>query len=226
MTGPLSVRARDVLFAHWPVDPARLRPHVPDALSIATFEGSAWLSVVALEMVGVRVGPLPNSTAPFGQVNFRTYARFDGELGVYFLSLDSGSRLAAAVARQVWDLPFHAVHSRVDHRDDRTTLRSERRDGGARFDARYEPRGAPSPLDPGTLAHSLIERHRFFVEREAGIAVGEIDRDPWQVCDADADIRTNTLAQSPGIEVNLDDPTTHYSPQFESRTGRPTAGRE
>jgi hypothetical protein len=91
MTGLLSVRARDVLFAHWPVDPSQLRPHVPDPLSIATFEGS---------------------------------------------------RLAAAVARRIWGLPFHAARSRVDHRDDRTILRSERRDGSARFDARYERRRA------------------------------------------------------------------------------------
>lgn len=223
MTGLLSVRARDVLFAHWPLDPSALRPHVPDPLSIATFEGDAWLGVVALEMTGVRAGPLPAGTAPFGQVNLRTYVRFDGDLGVYFLSLDAGNAAAVAVARRVWGLPFHAARSRVDRRDGTVTLRSRRRDGGARFDARFEPRGEPSPADPGTLTASLVERHRFFVQGDDGrIAVGEIERDPWQLSAVDAAVRTNTLPAAAGLDVTLDEPRTHYSPVFESTTGRPT----
>jgi hypothetical protein len=223
MAGFLSVRARDVLFAHWPVDPAVLRRHVPDGLTVATFEGDAWLGVVALEMTGVRAGPLPNLSAPFGQVNFRTYARFDGDLGVYFFSLDAGRRVAAEAGRRVWGLPFHPARSRVDRRGETVTLRSRRQDGSARFDARYEPRGEPAPAEPGSLTASLIERHRFLVPQGDGeVAVGEIERDPWQLSAVDADIRTNTLASAAGISIDLGEPTTHYSPVFESKTGRPS----
>ena len=37
--------------------------------------------------------PVPVSR-PFVQVNLRTYVRFDGDPGVYFLSLDAGNRAA------------------------------------------------------------------------------------------------------------------------------------
>lgn len=227
---PLSVRARDVLFAHWPVAPDALAAHVPDPLSVATHAGSAWLGVVALEVTGVRLGPLPDVTTPFLQVNFRTYVRHDGDLGVYFCSLDCASPAAAAAGRAGWALPFHAADGRADRHGGTVTYRSRRRgtpadeDGErrpvARFDARFAPAGDPSPVDPDSLADFLVERHRYFVPGEDGLLVGEIARDPWQVCDADAEVRTNTLAAAAGIDAALGTPEVHYSPRFESRTGR------
>jgi len=44
------MRWEDVLFAHWPVDPAIVRPTLPDGLDVDLFEGDAYLSVVAFVM--------------------------------------------------------------------------------------------------------------------------------------------------------------------------------
>ena len=44
---------------HWPVGVEELRPLVPPALGIDTFEGSAWLGVVPFDMTGVRPHFLP-----------------------------------------------------------------------------------------------------------------------------------------------------------------------
>ena len=40
----------DLLFAHWPVDAAALRPLLPEGLHVDTFEGQAWLGVVPFGM--------------------------------------------------------------------------------------------------------------------------------------------------------------------------------
>src|ERR1700753_3100034 len=55
-TGPWLLRMtwHDLLFAHWRVDAASLRPRVPPGLEIETFDGSAWLGVVPFTMSGVR----------------------------------------------------------------------------------------------------------------------------------------------------------------------------
>src|SRR6266436_2899180 len=45
----------DLLFAHWPVDAAMLRSHIPAGLAIDTFDGQAWLGVVPFSMTGVRL---------------------------------------------------------------------------------------------------------------------------------------------------------------------------
>jgi len=222
MTGPLAVTARDVLFAHWPVAPAAVAPAVPDGLSVATRDGSAWLTVVVLEMTGVELGPVRSPTRPFAQINLRTYVRHEGDLGVYFLSLDAGDALAARAGRRVWSLPFHAADSEVRRRDETVVVRSRRRRDGARFDARYRPDGDASPAESGSLADFLIERHRYYVERDGDLAVGEIERDPWQLATAEAEIRTNTLVPAGGPSVPDAEPECHYSPRFESTTRRPT----
>jgi translation initiation factor 2B subunit (eIF-2B alpha/beta/delta family) len=42
---------RQVLFANWPVDPDVMDTHLPDGLEPDTYDGSAWLSVRALEVL-------------------------------------------------------------------------------------------------------------------------------------------------------------------------------
>jgi uncharacterized protein YqjF (DUF2071 family) len=96
----------DLLFAHWPVDAARLRATLPEALELDLFEGRAWLGVVPFRMndVGLRRLPAPGATR-FPELNVRTYARHLGRPGVWFYSLDAGSALAVAGARAWFHLP-------------------------------------------------------------------------------------------------------------------------
>ncbi|MEZ0371894.1 MAG: DUF2071 domain-containing protein, partial [Candidatus Sericytochromatia bacterium] len=52
----------DLLFAHWPVPPALLRPLLPEGLALQTWEGQAWIGVVPFRMENVTprlVPPLP-----------------------------------------------------------------------------------------------------------------------------------------------------------------------
>lgn len=219
----LAVAARDVCFAHWPVAPDHLRPHLPDPLDPMHVEGSAWLSVVTLEMVDVRTGPVSTLARPFTQVNFRTYVEHaeTGDPGVYFLSLDCGDPLAGAVGSGAWGLPFRRADSSTVRRGDEVVVRS-RRVGGrpeARFDARYRPTGESYHARQGTLADALIERHRFFVERGGTVTAGEIERDPWELYEAEATIHANTLAAAQGIDAPAEAVHVHYSPRFESTTG-------
>src|SRR5262249_3186317 len=85
----------DLLFAHWQVPAARLRRHLPAGLDLDTWEGTAWVSVVAFRL-GVRLRGLPplGPGSNFLELNLRTYARLGGEPGVFFLSIHAGSRVA------------------------------------------------------------------------------------------------------------------------------------
>ena len=63
----------------------------------------------------------PTLDAPFAgtfslsELNVRTYVTHGGKGGVYFFSLDAGSRVAAWAARATYHLPyFHAHMSSVD----------------------------------------------------------------------------------------------------------------
>jgi hypothetical protein len=235
----LTVTGRDVLFAHWPLDPATVEPHVPDVLDVETFDGSAWVSVLALENRGFGPGPieLPSGLERgFPQLNLRTYVTFGGRSGVYFLSLDAGARLAASVGRRAFGIPFHRARMRLTRRNGEVTCRSHRPgDPPATFQARYRPTGEPYRAEPDTIESFCIEHFRYFLpadeDRRPGtdrgddrVWVGELDREPWALRPVRATIRTNTLFEAAGVPTPASDPVVQYSPGFTMRI-EPLAAR-
>ena len=102
----MRMRWRDLLFAHWVVDEAALRPLIPPSLEIDTFEGRAYLGVVPFGMEDVSPRGLPALPylGAFPEVNVRTYVRDGAQDGVWFFSLDAGRRLAVNSRR------WHPLH--------------------------------------------------------------------------------------------------------------------
>lgn len=234
MDASLTTAARGVLFAHWAVDPGELRPHVPEPLELDTYDGDAWLGVLTFEVVEARPRALPPGlapTRPFGQVNLRTYVRHDDRPGVYFLTLDAGTRIGAAALGTALGLPCYRARTSVSGADsDEVRFRSRRSSSGqppATFEATYGPTGPASTVEHGSLDEFCIERTRWYttcgrtspyLSRVSGaerLRVGEIQRDPWQVADADADIERNSLARAVGLEAP-GEPVVRFSPGFES----------
>src|SRR5581483_10089721 len=94
----------ELLFAHWPVEPAQLLPTLPPGLRLDGYNGQAWVGVVPFRLSGLRprwLPPLPGLST-FPELNVRTYVRGpDGEKpGVWFYSLDAASPLAVWSARE------------------------------------------------------------------------------------------------------------------------------
>src|SRR3954466_16034111 len=64
-----------LLFMHWRLPVDALRPHIPEALGIDTFDGSAWIAITPLDLWNVRpifVPPVP-FVSDFHELNVRTY---------------------------------------------------------------------------------------------------------------------------------------------------------
>src|SRR3954454_15825843 len=124
----------DLLFCHWPVDEAQLRPHVPASLPLDRFEGRAWLSITPFEVQGTRPrGALPPPVlSRFPELNVRTYVVRDSKPGIWFFSLDAASALAVAAARTLYRLPYFRARMRIE----------TARDGGLDYvSERADPRG-------------------------------------------------------------------------------------
>jgi hypothetical protein len=226
MSPAIRLRGRDVLFVHWPVDPAMLRERLPARVEVDTYEGSAWVSVVLQEVA--QVGLDGSLSAPLGvpQLDFRTYVSQDGERGVYFLTCDTGQRLNSLLGSRTFGLPFTHADITLQRRGENIVVRSRRSDGSeARFDVRYRQVGSSGPAEAGSVPEFLIERHHYYTPAEGPplgrsdgeLVVGEVGREPWQVGPAEASIRTNTLFEAVGLESPDDDPIVQYCPQFEAR---------
>jgi uncharacterized protein YqjF (DUF2071 family) len=207
----------DLLFAHWPVAPDVIRPHVPPVLAIDTFDDQAWLGVVPFRMSGIRPRPLPEVPwlSRTDEINLRTYAVVEGKPGVFFFSLDAGSPLAVLLARRFFHLPyFHAKITIRYHGDtvDYASQRIPRGDSPGAFAANYRPIGPVFEAALGSLDRWLTERYCLYsTDRRGRLFRGDIHHSVWPLQPAAAEIRCNTLAQGFGLAVPDVPPVLHFA---------------
>ena len=155
----------DLLFAHWPLPPSELEQLLPPPLRLDTFDGRAWISLTPFVLSGLRhaaAPPLPYFST-FPELNVRTYATLDEKPGIYFFSLDAGSRLAVEGARRIYRLPyFLAQMSARQQRVGAVAYESKRIDSrghDALFNGSYAPVGPIFVAKESTLEHFLVERY-------------------------------------------------------------------
>lgn len=211
----------DLLFIHYRVDAALLRPLIPAALSIETFDGSAWLAIVPFRMSGIRPRRLPAApwVSNFAELNVRTYVRLDDRPGVWFFSLDAANPLAVQVARRTYHLNYCDAQMRCDRAADGTIAYTSRRTHRAmkraEFIATYRPAGPSFQAQPGTAEHFLTERYCLYSASADGrLFRGEIAHAPWSLQAAEAKIRRNTMATPLG--VTLPEPSMlHYADRLD-----------
>ncbi|WP_051669814.1 DUF2071 domain-containing protein [Bryobacter aggregatus] len=85
---------RHLLFAHWPIEPEKLIPLLPEPVTLDLFEGMAWVAVVPFRMAGVRprFAPALPWISDFIELNLRTYVlpkQGRQQPGVHFWSLEA-----------------------------------------------------------------------------------------------------------------------------------------
>jgi len=207
----------DLLFMHWPVAAATLRPLIPASLEIDLHGGSAWLGVVPFRMSGICARGLPPipGTSAFPELNVRTYVRAEGKPGVWFFSLDAANALAVAAARASFHLPyFRAQMSCAPAPGDTVIYRSHRTHRGAPtadFRAEYAPAGERFEAAPGTIDYFLTERYCLYAASRTRLFRGEIDHAPWPLQRADSTIGVNTMASAAGVPLPDMKPVLHFA---------------
>jgi uncharacterized protein YqjF (DUF2071 family) len=207
---------RDALFLHWRVDAPMLRRAIPRDLELDTFDGEAWVSIVAFRITAARLRGMPPFAAlpPFDEINVRTYVRDQEKGGVWFFSLDAANALAVRAGRTGLHLPY--IDARIDGswQVSRCAYRSERtRDTApARFSAAVSFDGTARPAASGTLEQWLAERYCFFTTGRRGRTLrGDVAHEPWPLYDATATISENELLSSAGIVALDAEPIAHAS---------------
>jgi uncharacterized protein YqjF (DUF2071 family) len=177
-------RWHSLLFLHWPVPEATLRPLVPPELSIDLYDGVAYLGLIPFVVEQARPVGAPGPLGlDFLETNVRTYVHVEGrDPGVYFFSLDAASRLAVVGARLGFGLPYY--HARMQmRRDDRIVDYSMRRLTGSSgtLALRYEVGERLGASAPGTLEHFLIERYLLHVKRGRRLWTTQVHHRPYPV---------------------------------------------
>lgn len=219
---------RDLLFLHWPYDPAAVQMMLPRGLHVDTYDNAAYMGVVPFFMVDVRPFMLPPTIfySNFPELNFRTYVHDEeGNPGVWFFSLDAANWLAVEAARRWYHLPyFHAEMTGGRDADTGEIDYYSKRVGTDESQACefvYAPASDFEPAEPGSLEFFLIERYLLFAwsEKQQQLFKGQVYHPPYPLCEVnvidynDSLFEINGLARpgvapihaimSPGVDVEI-----------------------
>jgi uncharacterized protein len=205
---------RDLFFAHWQVPVNALRQLLPGCLEIDIYRGAAWVSIVAFRLdVRHRWLPSLGFCTNFLELNLRTYVRWQGEGGIYFLSIHADSRIAVNLARLLTPLPYAQA------------LLSYRRTGKLwqlqclpsvnkqpQLEVQISPTTAASSLACDSVEAWLLDRYRAFVPDKRERLHRMVARHPpWSVQPVATDFHINTLGKHWGLDLGRQPDLAHFA---------------
>ncbi len=208
-----------LLFAHWRVPLDTLRPLIPAALEIDTYNGEAWVGVVPFRMSDIRFHGLPllPYVSAFAELNVRTYVIRDGKPGVWFFSLDAANPLAVEVARGSFHLPYFNARMRVERNGDSIrydSRRTDRRTTAGEFRGVYRPASPVFRSEARSLDAWLTERYCLYAAQGDRLWRADIHHAPWPLQPAEAEIDVNTVADEAGVQLS-GPPLLHYAERLD-----------
>ncbi|MBT8166081.1 MAG: DUF2071 domain-containing protein [Acidimicrobiia bacterium] len=216
---------RDLAYAHWPYDPAVVQRNLPAGLEVDTFDGRAWVGLVAFRMERIRLPGTPSVPylGTFPETNVRTYVRGpDGTPGVWFDSLDVTRLLPVLVARASYRLPYMWSKMSIQRRSAEIEYTARRRWPGRRGSSSVlvvEPGDRIDRPDP--LEQFLTARWGLFTELRSRLAYAPVDHPAWPLYRAGVVRLEDELVEAAGYSAPAGEPIVHYSPGVEVRIGLP-----
>ena len=204
-----------LVFMHWRIDEAALRPLVPAGLTIDTFDGSAWIAVAPFTMWDVRLSftpPVP-WLSDFHETNVRTYGHYEGVPGVWFLSLDANSLPAVIGARMLYHLPYFHAGIELEQEDKAINyhLRRDDADKPAELKTSWTIGAKLPEAQPGSLEFFLTERYCLYSARAETLYRARIHHCPWPLQQADMGNLYSTMIESHGLPTPVGEPLLHYA---------------
>jgi hypothetical protein len=205
---------RDLLFVHWPMPAAAVRPLVPSGLELDLLGGRAYVTLIPFAIPDARPVGFPRMfRMRFLETNLRTYVRAaDGQVGIYFFSLEASSLLAVAGARLLYGLPYFLARMSMQREASRVAYASRRRGGGPALDVVWSVGEPVGTAATGTADHFLVERYSLYVVRAGAIHRGRVRHRPYPLRRVSVERLSESLLAASGLPAPLDPPSYHYSP--------------
>lgn len=193
---------RRALFLHYRIDSETLRRYIPQAFELERFDGSAWITMVALTMQDFR----PHSRSPFWSrivfclreqrfLNIRTYVRHGKERGAFFLWGWLSRPLFLPLREGPCRLTCGFANIRYSHERESGKLTGEVVTSKGRFtySADVDPATQFRACPSRSLAEFALERYDgFFWWRNAARMFRAWHR-PWRIATVPALIQDESL---------------------------------
>ncbi len=165
------------LFMHWEVPAETLREMVPQKLSLDTFNGKAYVSVVPFTMEKIRPRFLPSVgfISNFHEINVRTYVEADSKKGVYFLSMEAQKWLSAVVSKKISGLPYEKSYINRTQNE----YRSANKKNAFTLDVEFSI-GAAIPQKTA-LENWLTERYCLYLDKNSELYRFDVHHRAWEL---------------------------------------------
>lgn len=210
---------RWLTFLHWPYDPDQVRPLLPPALKLDTFEGAAWIGLVPFEIHNFR------GLRDFPETNVRTYVIDPaGCRAVWFFSLDADRLAAVAGARIGYGLPYFWASMRVIEEESTVRYQSRRRWPHARnvaSDISVQPGEPFCPEELTERDYFLTARYRLCALRFGQLVYGQIEHEAWPLARCRLVKLQQTFIEAAGLASPQGAPLVHFSPDLDVGIGYP-----
>jgi uncharacterized protein YqjF (DUF2071 family) len=202
---------RDLLFLHFPMDPAELRHLVPEQLDLDLYPDqrgrvSAWIGVVPFRMEGIRPNWAPSVpwVSAFPETNVRTYVHRAGrDPGVYFLSLDAARWIACKIARRQFGLLYWHARMSVVREKEMIRYTCDRIEGDGSGSASLEACATFGPsagiAEPRSADFWFLERYILYAQRDAEIVKGRVWHRPYPMRGAKLESCNQSLTTAAGL---------------------------
>lgn len=216
-------RWRYLTFLHWRYQPDQIRPLLPEALVLDTFDGAAWVGLTPFLLEGLRPPFVPALPwiSPFPEMNVRTYVLGpDGEPGIWFFTLEADRLLAVAGARLSYRLPYRWAGMHVDRQNDTVAYASTRKRPFGSASARVRVQ-IGEPVESTELDRFLTARFRLYTLFGRRLAFAQIEHEPWPLRTAHAFMVEQDVIERSGVPRASGEPNLRYSPGVDVRVGRP-----
>jgi uncharacterized protein YqjF (DUF2071 family) len=130
---------------------------------------------------------------------------------VWFFSLDAGSRIAVALARRSYRLPYHHARMAMVESRGAVSFRSRRTDdSAATFACTYAPEGRAVPAAVGSLPFFLVERYLLYSWDRRRLRTARVWHRSYPLQAARVtDLDENLTAQA-GVHTSGGAPIGHY----------------
>jgi len=204
----------DLLFLHWPIEEALIRPLIPEGLEIDTFEDKAWIGITPFRLTGLRLMSLPPipGFSEFNEINVRTYVLHEGKPGIWFFSLDASKVIPAMGARVFFGLPYYSAEIEFlkAEREFRFAMRRNLATD-THFRGQWSQGVRLRAPDTDSLAFFLIERYALFAQAAGGLNMTRIYHHPWILEEVTKVSYESTLISSLGLPEPKSEPLAHFS---------------
>lgn len=220
-------RWSELVYLHWPYEPADVQRLLPTGVRVDTFDGAAWVGLVPFTMRDIRVAGTPAIpwVSTFAEINVRTYVvDATGRRAVWFFSLDVPRVVPVAVARLVWDLPYCWAAATFESTGDLRRYRSRRRRPHRRrgaLDLTVRVGEPLAPSDQGDLDLWLTARWGLVAGTRRGLRHAAVDHPRWPLQRAEVLHLEQDLVEAAGLPSPSGAPRVLHSPGVPVAVGGP-----